>query len=71
MFKVFYLRLSEMLNNKVVSIEWYKIKTNHLSVIAEISMARKNRADSTASTERKAVPANNLLQFNEQDVKEG
>ncbi len=64
-----------MINNKVVSIEWYKIKTNHLSVIADISLARKNRTQlnttSTANTERKAVPANNLFPFNRLDVKEG
>lgn len=59
-----------MLNNKVVSIEWYKIKTNHLSVIADISLARKNRANPTTSTKNKGV-ANNLLQFNRLDVKEG
>ncbi|GLR65054.1 hypothetical protein GCM10007878_24930 [Marinospirillum insulare] len=58
-----------MLNNKVVSIEWYKIKTNHLSVIAEISMARKNRANPTATTERKVGSANNLLPFNRLDAK--
>lgn len=67
-----------MINNKVVSIEWYKIKTNHLSVIADISLARKNRTQlnttstaNTANTERKAVPANNLFPFNRLDVKEG
>lgn len=58
-----------MLNNKVVSIEWYKIKTNHLSVIADISLARKNRANPTASTEKKVVSANNLLLFNRLDAK--
>lgn len=59
-----------MKNSKVVSIEWYKIKTNHLSVVNDISLARRRRKNIKLTSNTKPR-SNNLLAFNNLELKEG